>query len=302
MSYQAKIKRYLQILQFVEKSRFPTSTEMITKMAESGLKVSDRQLKRDIESLRGEFGLDLQYSPNKKGYFLGNDDDTFPYFLKLLEYSQNIELLTSYLKEGSDISEIIDFEEYHSFKGLEYIHDLAFYIKNGSVITLNYKRFNSDLEKEYTFHPFLLREYMKRWYVIGILSGGNEIRTFGLDRIIRLCDTGKKFKKGGTNKIAAIFRNIIGITAPEPDIPVEIELHCKPYQGNLLKTLPLHRSQKILLETPDQIRIGYKMVVNFELKQRLLMISTQAKVVKPESLKREMEEMLIEGRAFYGEN
>ena len=165
MSYQAKIKRYLQILQFVEKSRFPTSTEMITKMAESGLKVSDRQLKRDIESLRGEFGLDLQYSPNKKGYFLGNDDDTFPYFLKLLEYSQNIELLTSYLKEGSDISEIIDFEEYHSFKGLEYIHDLAFYIKNGSVITLNYKRFNSDLEKEYTFHPFLLREYMKRWDV-----------------------------------------------------------------------------------------------------------------------------------------
>ena len=302
MSYQAKIKRYLQILQSIEKSQFPTTIEIIHKMEESGIKVSDRQLKRDIESLRGEFGLDLQYSSHKKGYYLGNDDDTFPYFLKLLEYSQNIELLTSYLKEGSDISEIIDFEEYHSFKGLEYIHDIAFYIKNGSVVNLKYKRFNSDTEKEYTFHPFLLREYMKRWYVIGTITGGQEIRTFGLDRIVSLIDTGKKFKKGGTNKIAAQFRNIIGITAPEPDIPIEIELQCLPYQGNLLKTLPLHRSQKILLETPETIRIGYKMVVNFELKQRLLMISTQAKVVKPESLKREMEEMLLEASQFYRVN
>ncbi len=301
MSYQSKIKRYIQILQLVEKSRFPTSAEMIARMNESGIKVSDRQLKRDIESLRGEFGLDLQYSPYKKGYFIGNEDSSFPYFLKLLEYSQNIELLTSYLKEGSDISEIIEFEEYHSFKGLGYIHDLAFFIKNGSEVNLKYKRFDSDLEKEYCFHPYLLREYLKRWYVIGRLCGSNEIRTFGLDRINSLTDSGKKFKKAGGNKIAAIFRNVIGITAPEPDNPIEIELCCLPYQGNLLKSLPLHWSQRVIDESSEGITLGYRMVVNFELKQRLLMLSTQARVVKPESLKLEMEKMLGEATRFYKE-
>ena len=299
MSYQSKIKRYLQILQLIEKSRFPTSSEMIVKMSESGLKVSDRQLKRDIESLRGEFGLDIHYSTAQKGYYLGKDDFTFPYFLKLLEFSQNIELLTSYLKEGSDISEIIEFEEYHSFKGLEYIHDLAFYIKDGSEVILTYKRFDSEIEKEYRFHPFLLREYLKRWYVIGLLAGTKEIRTFGLDRIIRLTHSGKKFKKVGVNKIAAIFRNIIGITAPVPDSPEEIELACLPYQGNLLKTLPLHWSQKVIRETPDLITLGYRMVVNLELKQRLLLMSTQAWVVKPESLKTEMQKMLGDAQNFY---
>ena len=299
MSYQAKIKRYLQILQSIEKFQFPTSARIISRMEETGIKVSDRQLKRDIESLRGEFGLDIQYSASKKGYYLGNEEFTFPYFLKLLEFSQNIELLTSYLKEGSDISEIIEFEEYHSFKGLGFIHDIAFYIKNGSEVNLTYKRFNAELEKDYCFHPYLLREYLKRWYVIGSLRGTNEIRTFGLDRIISLQDTGKNFRKVKQKMITSLFKDVIGITASELDIPQKIELVCKPYQGNLFKTLPLHTSQRVIRETADKIVLTFNMVVNFELKQRLLMISTQAKVVKPETLRLEMEQLLAQAHEFY---
>jgi len=40
-------------------------------------------------------------------------------------------------------------------------------------------------------------------------------------------------------------------------------------------------------------------VVNFELKHRLLMMATQAKVIKPVSLKMEMEDLLREAQIFY---
>jgi len=240
MSYQAKIKRYLQILQLIEKSKYPTSAEILDRMSETGIKVSDRQLKRDIESLRAEFGLDIHYSTIKRGYYLENEEQTFPYFLKLLEFSQNMELLTSYLKEGSNIAEIIEFEDYNSFKGVQYIRDIAFFIKDGSEIKLKYKRFDATTEKEYCFQPYLLREYLNRWYVIGLLSGSNEIRTFGLDRIVGVQDTGQKFKKDKINDILSLFRNVIGINASEQDIAEDIELVCNPFQGNLLKTLPLH--------------------------------------------------------------
>ncbi|NEW80792.1 MAG: WYL domain-containing transcriptional regulator [Mariniphaga sp.] len=299
MSYQSKIKRYLQILQFIEKSKFPTSAEMIDKMGESGIKVSDRQLKRDIESLRSEFGLDIHYSVVKKGYYLENEELTFPYFLKLLEFSQNMELLTSYLKEGSNIAEIIEFEDYNSFKGVQYIRDIAFFIKDGAEICLKYKRFDAQVEKEYCFQPYLLREYLNRWYVIGLLSDSNEIRTFGLDRIVGAQDTGRKFKKEKINDILSLFRNVIGINAAEQDIAEDIELVCMTFQGNLLKTLPMHASQKVIRETPDEIVFSYKLVVNFELKHRLLMMATQAKVVKPVSLKEEMEKLLREAQNFY---
>ena len=299
MSYQAKIKRYLQILQLIEKSKFPTSAEMIVRMGETGIKVSDRQLKRDIESLRAEFGLDIHYSVIKRGYYLENEEETFPYFLKLLEFSQNMELLTSYLKEGSNIAEIIEFEDYNSFKGVQYIRDIAFFIKDGAEICLKYKRFDAIADKEYCFQPYILREYLNRWYVIGMLSGSNEIRTFGLDRIVGVKETGHQFKKEKLNDILSLFRNVIGINAAENDIAEEIELVCMPFQGNLLKTLPLHSSQKVISETPNEIIFSYKLVVNFELKHRLLMMATQARVVKPLRLKEEMEKLLTEAQDFY---
>jgi len=299
MSYQAKIKRYLQILQLLEKSKFPTILEMLDRITESGIMVSERQLKRDIESLRAEFGVDIKYSICRKGYFIENEDQTYPYFLKLLEFSQNLDLLTSYLKEGSNVSEIIQFEDYQSFSGLQYIRDIALYIQKRSEIILKYKRFTAGTEKVHHFQPYLLREYMNRWYVIGFLAGTNEIRTFGLDRITGIHESGIVFKKRKKNDVVDLFQNVIGINASEQEKPQDIELVCSFYQGKLLESLPLHSSQKIIGETANEIIFSYRMVVNFELKQRLLMMATQAKVVKPLNLKTEITEMLTEAQNFY---
>jgi predicted DNA-binding transcriptional regulator YafY len=299
MSYQAKIKRYLQILQLIEKSKYPSISQMLDSINDSGLKVSDRQLKRDLESLRFEFGMDIQYSAYQKGYYIKDEDFTFPYFLKLLEFSQNIELLTSYLKEGSSMAEIIEFEDYNSFKGLKFIRDIADSIQHHKELRLEYKRFESSIAKKYLFQPYLLREYMNRWYVIGHLSDTFEIRTFGLDRIIAIAESGIKFKKQRKNDVIRLFKNVIGINAADTDEAVELELECNCYMGNLLKTLPLHQSQRVISETESKITISCRLVVNLELRQRLLMMATQARVIKPLSLKNDMEAMIAEAQSFY---
>jgi predicted DNA-binding transcriptional regulator YafY len=299
MSYQAKIKRYLQILQLIEKSKYPSAAEMLTRINDSGIKVADRQLKRDIESLRYEFGLDIQYSVIRNGYYIQNEDLTFPYFLKLLEFAQNIDLLTSYLRDGSTIADIIEFEEYSSFKGLQYIRDIACCIQNSTEIRLEYKRFDSEVTKSYRLQPYLLREYMNRWYVIGHLAETNEIRTFGLDRVIDLHDLGVKFKKGGINDVISLFQNVVGINACEGTIPEEIELVCNSYLGNLLQTLPLHESQKVIKETDNEITLSFRLIINLELKQRFLMMATQARVTKPLKLKAEMMAMIEEAHILY---
>ncbi len=299
MSYQAKIKRYLQILQLIEKSKYPSTAEMLNSINDSGIKVSDRQLKRDIESLRYEFGLDIQYSIGRNGYYIQNEELTFPYFLKLLEFSQNIDLLTSYLKDGSTIADIIEFEDYNSFKGLQYIRDIACCIQNSTEIKLEYKRFDAEVTKSYRLQPYLLREYMNRWYVIGHLAETNEIRTFGLDRIIDLQDLGTKFKRVGNNDVVALFQNVVGINACEGAAPEEIELVCNSYMGNLLKTLPLHVSQRVVNQQDGEITFSYRLVINLELKQRFLMMATQARITKPLRLKEEILAMIEEAQKFY---
>jgi len=299
MSYQAKIKRYLQILQLIEKSNYPSISKMLESICDSGIKVSDRQLKRDMESLRFEFGLDIQYSAFHKGYFIKDEDFAFPYFLKLLEFSQNMDLLTSYLKEGSSMAEMIEFEDYNSFKGLQFIRDIADSIQHHKELKLEYKRFDSGTSKNYLFQPYLLREYMNRWYVIGHLSDTNEIRTFGLDRIVGIAFSGTKFKKYRKNDVVRLFQNVVGIHAAESDVAVEIELECSTYMGNLLKSLPLHASQKVIRESEYEITLSCRLVVNLELRQRLLMMANQARIIKPLSLKQEMEKMITEALNYY---
>ena len=69
--------------------------------------------------------------------------------------------------------------------------------------------------------------------------------------------------------------------------------------GSLLKTLPLHQSQQVIRETESEIILSCKLVVNLELKQRLLMMATQARVIHPLSLKKEIEIMITEAQRFY---
>jgi predicted DNA-binding transcriptional regulator YafY len=299
MSYQAKIKRYVQICQLLEKSKYPTIAEMLTRINDSGIKLAERQLRRDLESLRVEFGLDIQYSSVKKGYYLQNEEEAFPYFLKLLEFSQNIDLLQSYLKDGAGISDIIEFEGYSSFKGLQYIREIASSIQHTTETRLVYKRFDLEVTKSYKFEPYLLREYMNRWYVIGYLSETREIRTFGLDRIVDFQDLGIKFRKSGKNAVVSLFENVVGINACEGTMPEEIELVCNLYLGKLLQTLPLHESQRVIKVTDDEITLSFKLVINLELKQRLLMMATQSRVAKPQKLKEEMLDMMEEARNSY---
>ncbi len=207
--------------------------------------------------------------------------------------------MTAYLKKGLDISEILDFEDFHSFKGTGFLQNLALSILNCKELRLVYKRFDSETEKEYSFRPYLLREYLNRWYVIGFLSENNEIRTFGLDRIVNFSATGKAFKNTEKHKITSLFKNVIGIHASFDDQPEEIKLSCHQYLGNLLKSLPLHPSQKIESETTEETIVSLKVVINYELKQRLLMMADQSNVISPTRLKDEMHKIIGEAQKNY---
>lgn len=133
---------------------------------------------------------------------------------------------------------------------------------------------------------------MNRWYIIGFLAENREIRTFGLDRIIHFSETGKRFKQKDRKKITDLFRHVVGINASVDDKPVILQLSCQPYLANLLKTLPLHSSQTVISETNNEVIFSYKVVVNYELKQRLLMLSNQSHVLGPQTLKEEMKQIL----------
>jgi len=110
---------------------------------------------------------------------------------------------------------------------------------------------------------------------------------------------GKTFKNTEKQKITALFKNVIGIHASFDDRPEEIKLSCHTYLGNLLKSLPLHPSQKIESETAEETIVSLKVVINYEFTQRLLMMADQSNVISPPHLKEEMCKILAEAQKNY---
>jgi predicted DNA-binding transcriptional regulator YafY len=112
-----------------------------------------------------------------------------------------------------------------------------------------------------------LKEYANRWYVIGEINGSQEIRTFGLDRIENLEIQLQKFKPNKNLNPLQEFENVVGLIYSNHEIQ-KVVLSFTPFQGNYLKTLAIHHSQKIIEDNENELKIELLLKPNIELIQR----------------------------------
>jgi predicted DNA-binding transcriptional regulator YafY len=81
---------------------------------------------------------------------------------------------------------IIDFEKNEDLKGLEHIETLYQSIIKKCAVELCYQSFKARSAATFNFHPYYLKEYRNRWFVIGVKKRNTPILTLALDRIVVL--------------------------------------------------------------------------------------------------------------------
>ena len=145
--------------------------------------------------------------------------------------------------------------------------------------------------KKVIMHPFLLKEYRNRWYVIGKVTGIAELRIYGIDRISDLQITKEKFKSR-ENNVADLFENTIGLLYDEHPLEAVI-LSCDPIEAKYMKSLPWHKSQTLVSENSKESIFKLLITPNYELKQKILMLGPNVKVVKPAWLAKEIKDSLM---------
>ena len=137
----------------------------------------------------------------------------------------------------------------------------------------------------------VLKEYQNRWYLVGIISGTSNFRTFGIDRINELEVLQDNFiPKTSTNPFE-LFENTIGLTYSEADIE-EIILSFTSLQGKYIKSLPLHKSQNILKDNDQELVVRLLIVPNFEFIQKILMLGDAVTVIKPKWLQNDIKKTI----------
>ena len=116
-------------------------------------------------------------------------------------------------------------------------------IANKQVIELHYHTFaEPDKEKINIFHPYLLKEYNRRWYLFAAAYSDGKLLNFALDRIDKCVPLPSYKYKECEEDINEWFEDIVGVTL-KPENPVEhILLWASDNAKGYLETKPIHET------------------------------------------------------------
>ncbi len=256
------------IIQFINDHKLPSKPEMIEFLKNKDFNISTRTLERDIERIRSDYGLEIVYNKAENGYYIDNDKSVkVESFFKFLEIVSIADIFSESLLNSNKILEYVSFDDSKGFKGIQYLKEILLAISQHKKLYFTHENFTANTIKEYVITPFLLKEYENRWYVIGVPEGYNEIRTFGVDRLTKLCigKTSKLNKKSYYRQIEK-FDNIIGLDFNDKE-PTYIRLQVNGLHIKYMKSLPLHHSQIIHSENENgQCFVDFLLAPNYELR------------------------------------
>lgn len=139
--------------------------------------------------------------------------------------------------------QIISFSNNPYLKNSNLLGTLFDYISNEVVIRLHYHTFSDTTIRSIDFHPYLLKQYNDRWFILGAADSDKVTLTFALDRIDKVEPLPERKYFPCTEDLSERFEDIVGVTLFE-DRPIEhIVFWVSDVSKGYVETKPLHGSQ-----------------------------------------------------------
>lgn len=189
------------------------------------------------------------------------------------------------------LEKYIQFEKSTVSKGNDLLGPLLNSIQNKKSVRIQYRKFTDDELKAYDLHPYLLKEYHNRWYLIAKDAGTGKVRTFGLERVEYFEQEHARFVMDKSFDPDVFFKYSIGITEMKSK-PQEVRLRFASVSGKFLMTQPIHPSQRVVREDQNGIEFSFKILLTQELISFILSYGNNVEVLKPEGLRNEVKSML----------
>lgn len=200
--------------------------------------------------------------------------------------------------------EIIQFDTRPDYQGAKYLAELLEAIKGQTVITYEYQPFIHSQPMTMVLHPYLLKEYNNRWFLIGLpehlrQKKDFEFYVYGLERIKGKIKPEHKIEyyRDPNFDGTTYYKNVIGVTIPKEAKAETVVLRFSEARAKYVITNPLHASQ--LTEKDKEHTFKYKLILNKELEALILSYGPDVEVLKPKILKAKIKSLITAANKTY---
>lgn len=288
------INRYVWLIDTINRHGHITLPEISRLWENSPLNderepLAERTFHNHRRAIEETFGLEI-CCDRTLGYYIGDDGDLGNGGLRqwLLESFS----VSNLLNESEGLRDRILFENIPSSQ--RWLSAFLNAMKDGRAIEMTYQSFTRTEPHAFIAHPYCLKLFRQRWYVLARSEEHDSPRVYSLDRVVCIELSDKKLTVPKSFNAKAFFADYFGIIVGDNVKPSIVEVKVDAVQVPYFDSLPLHPSQEIIKRSPDYSIYRYLIVPTFDFKQELLKRGPTVEVLSPYWFRDEIREDISE--------
>lgn len=196
---------------------------------------------------------------------------------------------------------IIHFDSVPNLEGIRLLNPLYNYIAHKQTLRIMYQSFSARTPKEFILCPYLLKEFRNRWFLFGSKADDLLLFNLPLDRIKSVEPVDVPFRENPNFDTEHFFDDVIGVSKNINNTPRRIKFWANAEQSKYIKTKPIHQSQQLIKENPEDgsCIFSIDVVINFEMYSVFMSYGPGIKVIYPRNAMMYMRDKLKEAAELY---
>ncbi|MBE6261005.1 MAG: WYL domain-containing protein [Prevotella sp.] len=237
------------------------------------------------DAIRDMFGLDIECDGCYR-YYISNPGEVDNDLAKQWMLSTLTTGLT--LTNSAAIKDDIILENVPA--GYEFLPVIMQAIRQRRTIAIGYRKFGFEAYTK-PVDPYAVRLFRQRWYLL--TDNGERMAVYSLDRMLSATLTDQRFRRAASFSSEEYFSEYFGVMVD--GTPMEhVVLRAYGKMADLLRTLPLHRSQRELGSADGHTDFAIDIRPSIDFVSELMSKVDGLDVLEPASLKAKMRHIMEE--------
>ncbi len=300
-----------------------TINQYLADSGKSGIKL--RSLQEDLKYLKEVEGAPIEsYQEGRKHFFrytdpnfsirdkpLGKEDEkNLRKAINILrqlkglsiadELADTIQRMEHKVELDNELtSNSLQFEQNLHYTGREWFGDVYELLLHQKVMKLTYQPFESEEPLTFYVHPYLLKQYNQRWFLIGWCQEHAAIGTYPLDRFVDARVSNIPFEKHATFYPGFYDKYLLGVTIPPNAVPEKLVLEFAPKRAKYFLTKPFGVIENTATAQTGHVQVTLTMIINPELEAAILQFGKDVAVMEPHWLRQRIAEILRQAAGLY---